>query len=54
MYDRVGMWARCCNVAWHVIWNPKYIWKEWIEFCEILGIRPLLICKLPELHYTVQ
>jgi hypothetical protein len=37
-------------VAWHVIWTPK----EWIEFYEILDIRPLLIGKLPELHYTVQ
>jgi hypothetical protein len=42
--------SRCGKVAWHVIWAPK----EWIEFCEILGIRPLLIGKLPELHYTVQ
>jgi hypothetical protein len=39
----------CCNVAWHVIWTPK----EWIKFYEILGIRPLLIGKLPKLHYTV-
>jgi hypothetical protein len=27
---------------------------EWIEFCEILDTRPLLIDKLPELHYTIQ
>jgi hypothetical protein len=35
----------CCNVAYQVTWSSYFGWIEWIEFCEILGIRPLLIDK---------
>jgi hypothetical protein len=50
-----GVAFRLCRWNLSISSGPyaQVLLKEWIDFCEILGIGPLLIGKLPELHYTV-